>query len=759
MLDDKDRRGTAGFSWIGKRPVRPDGMDKVTGKARYGADYDLPGQLWGRMLRAPHPHARLLRIDTSRAAALEGVKAVVTGADFPDIPADAPKVAGMPVSARDHARNTIARDKVLYDGHPVAAIAATSRALAEEALQLIEVEYAPLPHVIGVEDAAAPGAPILHPDLVTKGADPSTAGTSNVVSESRLTRGDAGAGFARADVVVERRFTTEAVHQGYIEPHACLARVSGDGKAELWTTTQGAWVARAYCAAILGWDIADLRVTSTEIGGGFGGKINVYEEPIALRLSQLTGRPVKMTMTREEVFRCTGPTSASVTTMKIGATADGSIIAAEGRVGLQAGAFPGAPVGAALQCAFAPYTVPNLDLSGYEVVSNRPSVQAYRAPGAPIAAFAVESLIDELAQKLNMDPIDLRLKNAVDEGDPDPSGKAYGPIGLIPALKAAKASAHWTAPLPPGQGRGVAAGYWFNIGGATAVNCLLNEDGTVSLVAGTADIGGLRASLTQMTAETLGIDFDRITTVIGDTAQLGFNLHTGGSRATFASGQAAHQAATAMIEEVCRRAARLWDIPEDAVIYENGAVRPAGPNAGAHEPLTLAQIAGQFTSTGGPITGSAQSMAPGSAPSFGVQIMDVALDAETGKAEVTRCTAIADAGRAIHPSYVEGQFQGGATQGIGWALNEAYVYGPDGRLQNPGFLDYRIPVASDLPMIDTQIIEVPNPGHPYGVRGVGEIAIVPALPAVANAVSRAAGRRITAAPMSPPALLEVLDRD
>jgi len=307
------------------------------------------------------------------------------------------------------------------------------------------------------------------------------------------------------------------------------------------------------------------------------------------------------------------------------------------------------------------------------------------------------------------------------------------------------------------QGRGMAAGFWFNIGGETSVNLNLNEDGTFTLMAGTPDIGGLRASLAMMAAEELGVDYKKVRPMISDTSSLGYNFLTGGSRSTFSSGMATVEAARDVIAQACARAAKFWDIPEDAVEFEDGMVRPAGDNAGQNEPMSLAQIAKIAGKTGGPITGNAKINAQGAAPSFGVHIADVEVDPETGRVTPVRYTVIQDAGRAIHPSYVEGQYQGGAVQGIGWALNEEYIYGEDGKLQNAGFLDYRIPVASDLPMIDTIIVEVPNPRHPYGVRGVGETPICPPMAAMANAVKNATGLRFEKLPMSPPRVLAAIE--
>ncbi len=747
------------FKVVGTRPPRPDGVDKVTGRARFGADLFLPNMLVGKVLRSPHAHARIKSIDAAKALALPGVKAVVTSADFGDLPSEFIPAGEMMVNYRDMTRNIMAREKALYAGHTVAAVAATTEAIAAQALALIKVDYEVLPHVIDVEAAMAPGAPLLHDTMFTIGADPKPAQPSNVAKRVEFALGDIAAGFAKADVVVEREFNTAPVHQGYIEPHACLASVSEDGQADLWCTTQGQFIVRSFCAKLLGMEHARLRVTASEIGGGFGGKTVVYLEPLALALSRKSGQPVKMTMTREEVFRATGPTSGSKMWVKIGATRDGRITAADALLKFQAGAFQGSPVQPGAMCAFAPYDLDNVRVIGFDVVSNRPKVAAYRAPGGPIAEFAVESVVDEVAKQLKIDPIEFRLKNAAREGTKAAYGPKFGPIGMVQTLEAARAHAHYRAPLKANQGRGVASGFWFNIGGETCANLLLGEDGSVSLVAGTPDIGGSRASLAMMAAEALGIAYDKVRPTIGDTGSLGFTFLTGGSRATFSSGMAVIEAARDMIRQLRERAAKIWEIPLEQVIWDDGSgcARSASGSAGEPKKMSLAELAAAAGKTGGPIIGNAAINAQGAGPSLATHVVDVEVDRETGSVKILRYTAIQDAGKAVHPSYVEGQMQGGAVQGIGWALNEEYLYDAQGQLENPGFLDYRIPVASDVPMIDTVIVEVPNPRHPYGVRGVGETPIVPPMAAIANAVENALGIRFTRLPMSPPRVLEAID--
>ena len=741
-LDNEPKRD---FKVVGTRVARPDGIDKVTGKAAYGADITAPGMLFGRILRSPHAHARIVSIDTSAAEKAEGVKAVVTGADLA-MPSDE--------YFADVSVNCLARDKALYDGHAVAAVAATSKAAAKAAIRLIEVTYEVLPHVTDVDEAMKPDAPIVQEGRALENVP---AGMSqNVTSHFEFGHGDMDAGFAKADQIIERSFKTAATHQGYIEPQACLATLGTDGRGEVWCCTQGQYMVRAKCAQVLGIEASQLKVTSSEIGGGFGGKTSTFIEPVALALSRKSGKPVKIVMTRDEVLRATGPTISSSMDIKIGMTRDGRITAGRANLRYQGGAYPNGTVEFGAQAAFAAYDLDAVQSLGWNVMTNRPKEIPYRAPGAPTAIYAVESVVDELCQTLGLDPLDVRLKNAARKGTLSAYGPTFNEIGLVATLEAAKNHPHYTAPLGENQGRGLSCGFWFNFGGNTCVSLNLNDDGTVGVVEGNPDIGGSRASISMMAAEELGVPYEKVRTVIADTAALGFNDITDGSRVTFAVGLATIEAARAAIQEMCKRVAKLWDVDADAVRWEDGAVVPAGPNAGKHDPMTLADIAAIAGSTGGPIAGHHEVNADGAGVSFGVHLVDTEVDPETGYTKILRYTVFQDAGKAVHPDYVEGQMQGGAVQGIGWALNEEYIYGEDGRLQNPGFLDYRVPVASDLPPIETVILEIPNPGHPYGVRGVGETPIVPPLAAIANAVSRAAGVRMTELPMSPPRLLKAM---
>lgn len=745
------------FKSVGTSPIRPDGVPKVTGMAQYGADYSLPGMLWAKILRSPHAHARIRSINTSKAEALPGVKAVLTSADLPNQTFDYIGPERVAVNYWHMTRNVMAREKALYEGHAIAAVAATTAAIAAEAIALIEVDYEVLPHVIDVDEAMHPDAPVLFEDMITRGVEPAPTKPSNITKRLEFKVGDLDAGFAAADEIVEMSFKTAAVHQGYIEPHSCLARYGADGQCELWSASQGHFVVRAYTAKLLGMEIGNLVVHPAEIGGGFGGKTVVYVEPIAVALSRKTGHPVKIMMSREDVFKATGPTSGGSMTVKIGVKKDGTLVAADGVFKLQAGAFPGSPVMNAAMCAFAPYIIPNVRTVGFDVVSNRPKSAAYRAPGSPISAFGVESVLDILAQKIGMDPLRLRLKNAVKAGSPTPYGPKHSHDGYAETIQALLDHPEYNKPLGKNQGRGVASGFWFNGGGESTASIHINEDGSVVLATGSMDVGGSRASMALMAAETLGVPYASVRSTVADTASIGYNHVTGGSRVTYATGLAVVEACNKIIEQLRLRASIMWDVDVKGVVWEDGFAKPADKSVGEFEPLSLKAIAAKRAVTGGPIVTEAAVNAGGQAPGFSTQFCDVEVDPETGAVKILRFVAAQDVGRAIHPKYCEGQIHGGVVQGIGWALNEEYIYDKQGRLSNAGFLDYRIPVASDLPMIEAILVEVPNPNHPYGVKGVGEANIVPPMAAIANAIQRATGKRLTELPMSPPKVLAAID--
>ena len=758
---DKKNAGSGTYRVIGTRPIRHDGLDKVTGAAKYGADVQLAGMLHGKILRSPHAHAYIRSIDTSKAEALPGVFAVATAKDFPIIEDQVIDLAETQGNARLMAEHVMANQKALYKGHAVAAVAAANPHIAEQAIHLINVDYEVLPTVLTLHDALKEDAPVLHDDLTTmfrverfsRGDDTGVHG--NVAGHIQHKLGNIEKGFAEADVIVEREFHTETVHQGYIEPHAATAIWASDGRVTIWTCTQGAFAIRSSTAAITAIPESMVKVIPTEIGGGFGAKITTYLEPVVAILSRKSGRPVKIVMDRKEVFEGTGPTSGSHMRCKIGADKNGKITAAQLYLAYEAGAYPGSPVGGGTMAATGPYNIENLLVDGYDIVCNKQKVQAYRAPGQPQGCFAVEPVIDELAEKLGMDPMDFRLKNVVKEGDRMPTGVPHTRFGCREMEEAMKAHPHYSAPLGgPNQGRGTAVGFRWQGGQASSATINVNNDGTINLITGSVDIGGTRTSVAMQAAEVLGLSAEDVTPTVVDTDTVGYTATTGGSRITFDTGLAAISASEEVKRQMGARAALIWEVQEDDVEFQDGTFICTKNPA---DRITFKELAGRLMRTGGPITCSASSNSGGVGAIIAGNMVDVEVDPETGKVDILRFTAFLDAGQAVHPSYVEGQMQGGSVQGIGWALNEEYFYTEDGTMANSSFLDYRMPTTLDVPMVDTVIIEVPNSRHPFGLRGVGEAPIIPPLAALANAIYDAVGVRLNRLPMTPGSILEALE--
>ena len=748
------------YKVIGTRPIRHDGLDKVTGRAVYGADVKLPGMIWGAILRSPHPHARINSIDTSEAEAMEGVRAVITNTDLP--PSDNKMVdlgEGM-TNLKWAVDNILASNKALYAGHAVAAVAAVDRYTAEEAVRAIKVDYTPLRSASNVDDTIHPDMPaILEEFIDSPGAKES--GHPNHVIEYTHEFGDPDAALADADYVKEGEFTMQMVHQGYIEPHNATAVWDENGRLRIWTSTQGSFTVRQQVAAILQIEESKVRVTPLEIGGGFGGKIPIYLEPAAAILSRKAGGvPVKLVMERRSVFEGSGPAPGGKITLKLGATKDGKLTTAISELRMEAGGYPGSLVGASGMCIYSCYNIENMRIVGYDVLVNKPKVAAYRAPGSPQVAFAIETLIDDLCEEAGFDKWQFRRDNAAKEGTRRGDGPLFPRIGMEEVLDAAKDTDHYNSDLgepTPGRvrGRGIASGYWFNVGLQSSVNLALNNDGTVELVEGSTDIGGTRASIAMQAAETLGISAEDVNPTVVDTDTVGFTAVTGGSRVTYATGYAAYNAAVSMIDELKKRAAMLWNIDVDDVEFDDGTF---SSHSDPELSIGFKELAGKIGDTGGPVTstGSVDLEAAGGA--YGTHICDLDIDPETGKTDVVRYTIVQDAGRAIHPSYVEGQMQGGVAQGIGWALNEEYFMSDD-VMANSSYLDYRMPTSLDLPNIETVIVEVPNPVHPYGVRGVGEVPIVPPIGAVGNAIKDALGIRLRETPMNAGRIVEALQEN
>jgi xanthine dehydrogenase molybdenum-binding subunit len=744
---------------VGTRPPRYDAPDKVTGQAVFAPDISLPGMLYGRIVRSPHAHARIRSINTHHAATYPGVGAVVTAQDLhgPNDKFAEPDEAAVDFKAWQD--NVLAREKVLYVGHAVAAVAAINPHVADEGAKLIEVQYDVLPAVMDVRAAIKPGAPLLHEHMITRSLSKPSEEPSNIGRYFRHVKGDPSQGFSQADIIVELEFATSTVHQGYIEPHACTAQWGANGLLTVWTSNQGAFAVRDQLAALLNHPMSSIRVIPTEVGGAFGGKIasiNVFLEPVAALLSRKANRPVKIVMTCAEEFLATNPTSGTYIKTKMGVTREGRITAAQAELYFEAGAYPISHIVGYLNQAagymFAPYDIPHGQIDAYDVVVNKPRTGAYRAPGVPQANFAVEQVIDELAVKLGMDPVAFRLKNVAHKGTQLIDGNYHGSIGAEDVLRAVQSSAHYGTPLiGPNRGRGVAQGYWGNSGGRSSCTINVNGDGTVSLMSGSVDLSGTRTTVAMQAAEVLSLAPDRVMSRVGDTDSIGYADVTSGSRTAFATGIAAINAARDVIAQMRGRVALIWGVEVQDVVFERGIF---ANRRDSNRQMSFAEVAGKLAATGGTVTGTGHAAPQAWDGAFAAHIVDVQVDPETGKIDILRYTTVQDVGKAVHPSFVEGQMQGGAVQGIGWALYEGYQYNSHGDMLNASFMDYKIPTAADVPMIETVLVEVPSPNHPFGVRGVGEAPIIPPLAALSNAIYRATGVRVTSLPITPSRILE-----
>ena len=578
---------------IGSRPIRPDGLDKVTGRARYGADLNMQGQIYGHVVRSPHAHAVIQSIDCSKALAMEGVLAVMTGDDLVE-PGNEILGSGEGATAlKDLVPMVMSQGKVLFHSQAVAAVAAISPELAAKAASVVEVTYEVLPAVTDVRRALAPDAPILHCDRFP---DDYPEEPTNLATHISLTVGEPDAAFEKADVIVEQTYSVPMCHQGYIEPHACVARVDATGRVDLWCCTQGHFTARHYTSAVTGIDLGNIKVTASEIGGGFGGKTTVYLEPLAVVLAKKAGRPVKMVMDRGDVFRATGAAPGAETRVKLGATRDGKLVAADVDCLMDSGAYNGAPAAFPAYMATACYKLADARTTGRSVYTNKPKIHAYRAPSMPQVTLGFELAITELAAELGIDPIEFRLMNAVEEGDANMMGAPYNRIGLRECLEVAKNHDHYRSAVAEGAGRGVAMGYWINAGLQSSATLNVTEDGHVAVLTGSPDIGGSRASMALMASEVLGIPFERIHPQVAPTDSVGHTDVTGGSRTTVATGQAVIQAAEQCVAEMCRRAAAEWQVETGVVAWSQGAAHHG------NQTLTFEELARRAGTMGGPLT-------------------------------------------------------------------------------------------------------------------------------------------------------------
>lgn len=745
-------------SVVGKPLPRIDAGERVEGTACYPADLSRPGMLHAKTLRSLHAHARIARIDTSRAMALTGVKAIITAADFHDVPVG----ATIPMGEAGYdmwmvAQINMARDKVFWVGQPIAVVAAVDVHVAAEAVALVDVEYEPLPAVMSINDAMAPGAPIIHERIITTGLDQPSSKSSNVCSRTVIERGSVtnALGSAAATAVIDA--TIDTAHQGYIEPQAMLAEVDSNGLATVWVSTQGQHTTEIMISRLLDRPQSRIKVVPLEIGGGFGGKISIHGEAACVRLSEMTGRPVRLVLTREEVFQGgSGPPAAARHRIEVAADADGKLTAINGLYHQDAGGLPGLNPGLMMQASAALYQCPNLHLEGYDVVTNKPRTEAYRGPGGIQAYFAMEQAMDSLCQKLDLDPLEFRIRNASVTGSMMPIGTPFPSIGLTTILDAVRSHACWKSPLGEGafpRGRGLALGYWRGTSMTSACHISISGDGRPMLSMGSADISGTRTTMAQVAAEQFELSIEDVYVTMGDTKSVGYSDGAAGSRLARTMAAAVVEASDKALTELRARAARLLQAEPQALTYQNGIFQAPPENTGAT--ISLAEIM-QATLTDGAILETGVSTKLPLGVEVGAHVADVEVDTETGQVTVLRYTAFQDVGRALNPTAVEGQIEGSVVQGLGWALTEGFDYGDDGRLRNASMLDYRMPTSLDVPPVEAVIIETPVPDVPYGLRGVGEVPIVPVGGCIANAVARAIGARVTNMPMTPERVLKAV---
>src|SRR6058998_2107448 len=737
---------------VGKSLPRMDGAGKVTGTAVYAADFALPGMLVGKVFRSTEPHARIVRVDTARARALPGVRAVMTAADVPDV-----RYGG---ALKDE--TVFARSKVRYVGQPVAAVAATTPEAADTALAAIEVVYESLPAVLDLDAALAPGAPLIHEEWASYTAIPILHRDGNVCNRARIVVGDVERGFEEADRVFEHRFRTGMVHQGYTEPRAAVASWDSSGQVTVWSNTQLPFEIQNTLAEILVLPPSKIRVIVPGIGGGFGGKLRVGVEHFAALLARRAGRPVKIVTTCEEELTAAYPRQGTVVELKTGVTKDGRITAKAGRIWFDTGAFAGSGPGVASVATLVlagPYKIPNLHLEGFAVYTNKTNCGSFRAPSGPQANFAVESQIDIIADALGLDPLELRLKNIVREGDEGPTGQVLNAVGLEECLRKAAAAIGWRDRRPARwRGKGLACGWWTTTGGSSGVYVKVNPDGTVALNTGAAEIG--TAALTgaaQILAEDLGVQLADINVVSADTLSTPFDFGAQGSRTAFAVGNACRAAVADLKRQILTLASKHLGVEEHALALREGSV------VGEGKRTTLGELARISQASGGGLIAHGTFVAPPTpydakrveghvypafhSPSFHAHATDLSVDAETGEITIHRYVVAQDVGFAMNPAAIEGQIEGGVAQGLGQALSEEIVY-ENGRVLNANLTDYKMPTTLDMPRVETILVQHPSLVGPYGAKGVGEPPNIEPPAAVANAVAAATGLRLTSLPIT-----------
>ncbi len=737
------------YSVLGRPAARPEGPEKVTGTARYTADMTLPGMLWGKALHSPYPHARIVRIDTSRALGLPGVHAVLTGAD----------VAGVLYGSRIRDVPVLAQDRARFAGDRVAAVAAEDPDIARQAVDLIDVEYEELPAVFDSLEAMEEGASLLHPGLLDYEGLPQPGGfvpahghveplegASNVFARVRWGTGDVAEGFAQAEVTVENTFTTPSVHQVYLEPHCCLVWVDGEERVQVWAPNKTPYNLREALAAALGIPQERVRLHPTHIGGDFGGKGSPMEVPLCYFLARRTGRPVKMVMDYGEELTAANPRHGAVLRLTTGLKRDGTIVAHSTQSILNSGAYGGfMPMGYLPGCyhAAAVYRIPHAQSEALHVYTNTVPCGHMRGPGEAQVVYAVEAHMDCVARRLGMDPVEFRMKNLVREGDTGAAGERYEHVRSVETLEAAVKASGYGTPKPANVGRGVAVGDRTPGGGHTHAALTLSPDGSVVLNTSIFDQGsGTYTVLRQIVAEELGLPPEGVQVQVWDTDAVDFDTGMGGCRVTRVGSQAAHQATVEARQELLAAAAELLGWPSEQVELAQGRVRRKDDDEG----LPLADLLGRIAR---PIIGRAtvRDFAPSPVTSFAAQVAEVSVDRETGQVTLLRFTSAHDVGRVLNPLGHQGQIEGGVVQGVGYALMEE-LRSEEGRVTSTSFGEYKVPTVRDVPELKTVLLESESGVGPYHIKGIGENPISPVAPAIANAVEDAVGVRIRDLPIT-----------
>jgi CO/xanthine dehydrogenase Mo-binding subunit len=752
---------TTSSTLIGQRSPLIEGKEKVTGKIRYAPDLKLPNMLHARLVTSPHAHARIRSIDSSGALAIPGVAAVLTAQDLPYI------------EPNSRQRLLLARGRVIFAGQPVALILAESEAAAQDAADHVAVEYEALPAAITLDEALADDAPLVWPGG-TPGKSDDTAGhgvdlseeaeaapkRSNVAKQTRFERGDVAAGFAAADVIIEGHFSLPMVHQSPMETHGCMLQIDPlTDEVTVWSSTQAPFSVRQAVAGILNVLESNVRCISTPVGGGFGGKGVLYEPLLALA-ARLVGRPIRLILSRYEELVATNPTPPGRIRLKLGAKKDGDFVALEGEVTFNCGCYPSSPLGNAMAVTGSMYHIPNVQMDGRDVLTFKPSSGAYRAPGVPQGMFALESVVDDMARALKLDPLELRLQNAARPGDPMIHGEIWPKMGMTEVLRALQEHPTWQnrgAARAAGRGVGIAVGGWPGGTGPASAACMLNRDGVLQVQLGSVDISGVNTGFTMLAAEVFGISPDKVKIISGDTNTSIFALNAGGSKMTYTVGPALIQAAREARRQTLEIAAEVMEADEADLEIVDGKVQVKGVPDRA---ITLSEIAGKTMQLGGqhpPIFGQGRHVITTRSPGFCAQLAEVEIDRETGRVQVHKLVVVQDVGRALNPLLVEGQMIGGATQGIGWALYEDMVYDDYGQPVSASWMDYTVPHIHQVARsIETVMVEVPSDYGPFGARGVGEPPVTSTAAAIGNAIRDAIGVRVTDMPMTPPRILAAL---